>query len=387
MLDLVIAHYNADLTWIKQLKDHKLLNIIIYSKCKKAPKEFFNIPVIKLENRGREGGTYIHHILSSYKRMNKNHYTIFCQDDPFEHQPNFIQVVRYLLKTYKDSDVLPKIYPLNSHAYQEAKKDHPDKDRIVMEDIFSYEEYSKKRKYYKSRGKIFMNSYPPKKLNQDKSTSIFTKEGRQVGQVNIVYLNTLLDSLNLPDSNPFIWDLYKGISDYLGCPVSDIVKENLVILPFLLLFYRDSRCSDRKKFLINKEYLKRILNTKIIPYNPSAQFLLSNKVILENDLYIYKNIGKFLYQGNQPILVKQGVELNGFILEFLWLYIFNFNKYYINSLTRGDLKKKETGESFITSNLGYKSDIIGKKYNKNLRRVSKKIIIESLKKILKLDKK
>ena len=101
MIDLVISHYNNQLDWILELKKYKLLNIIIYSKNPNSSNHIHNIKVIKRLNAGREGETYINHIIENYNELDPNRYTIFIQDDPFEHQSNFIELIKFLIQIYK----------------------------------------------------------------------------------------------------------------------------------------------------------------------------------------------------------------------------------------------------------------------------------------------
>ena len=157
MLYLIIAHYNNNLKWIKEFIHYKNVKIIIYSKSSNPYKHFFNIPVIKRLNAGREGETYINYIINNYKKLNKKDYTIFLQDDPFEHQPNIINILKILIiLDYKNK--LPLLQPLNSHAYQDIKKDMINKDKIISGDIFSYNEYKNKKKFAAKLNKKFFNN-------------------------------------------------------------------------------------------------------------------------------------------------------------------------------------------------------------------------------------
>ena len=322
MIYIIISHYNQSLDWIQQFIKYEKVKIIIYSKCKNPPQYIFGIPVIKRLNAGREGETYINHIIQNYKTLNKDDYTIFLQDDPFEHQPDIIKLLKFFIKIKIAGCKLPLIQPLNSHAYQNVKKDMKNKNKIISGDIFSYSEYIKKRKEAKQNGKQFFNNYPPKLMNKVKTHSIFYKK-EQLAQINVLFLNMHLDSILIPDSNPFIWHLYKGITNYLG-------TDGKSILPYLVYFYTDNN-------KIKGKYLQKLLETKYIPYNPSAQFMISNKLILENDLFVYENIQKVLLDPVQPILCQK-VRLNGFILEFIWLWLFNFSKYYKNNYTLKNLR-------------------------------------------------
>lgn len=343
MIHLIIAHYAYHLDWIVGFRNYPNLNIIIYSKNENTPDKIHGIKVIKRLNAGREGETYINYIIENYNNLNPDDYTIFCQDDPIEHQPNFIKILRFFLDRNLSSMKLPLIQPLNSHAYQDVKQDMKNKNNIISGDIFSYDEYKQKKKDATRNGKIFMNNYPPKSLNAIKTHSIFKEKEEQLAQINIMYLNLELESVLLPDTNPFIWHLYKGIANYFELDgVNTLLKSKTCILMYLILIYSQSG-------IISETYLKRILKTKYLPYNPSAQFLIKNKLILDNDLYIYQNIQNILLDPSQPILPQQ-VRLNGFILEFLWLYLFQFEKYYKNLYTLPKLR-------FYKNKNGIKKDI------------------------------
>lgn len=74
MVNLVIAKYNEDIEWTKKI-NHK---ITIYDKS--------NNPVensIKLKNVGREGETFLYHIVKNYDNLDD--ITVFLQGNPFEH--------------------------------------------------------------------------------------------------------------------------------------------------------------------------------------------------------------------------------------------------------------------------------------------------------------
>ena len=349
MIDLVISHYNNRLDWILELTKYKLLNIIIYSKNPNSSNHIHNIKVIKRLNAGREGETYINYIIENYNKLDPNRYTIFVQDDPFEHQPNFIKLIKFLIQVYNRQKKLPLIQPLNSHAYQGIKKDMTNKENIINDDVFSYDDYNKKKEIAKSKGKQFFNNYPQKKANIIKTHSVF-ENNKQIAQINVIFINTRFDSLVIPDSNPFIWHMYKGINGYLGLSPKSRLDINPVIF-YLSLFYSNNG-------IVPIKYQKRIIPF-IIPYNPSAQFLVSNKLILKNDLFVYKNIQNVLLDIHQPIL-PQKVRLNGFILEFLWLHLFYFDKYYKNYFSPNNVKFYKQKKSILKDIQNYRQTIKNK---------------------------
>ena len=71
--EIVVAHYNEDLTWLEPVIEH----CKVYSKGgpKHAPKPPFDVEA--LENIGREGHTYLHHIVKCYDRLKD--VTLFTQ--------------------------------------------------------------------------------------------------------------------------------------------------------------------------------------------------------------------------------------------------------------------------------------------------------------------
>lgn len=77
---LICARYNENINWLLPLKDEL---ITIYNK---GPDDLHLFPkdkVVKLENLGREGGTYLHHIIQNYDDLDD--YTVFIQGNPVDH--------------------------------------------------------------------------------------------------------------------------------------------------------------------------------------------------------------------------------------------------------------------------------------------------------------
>ena len=64
---LIIARYNEDLSWLEKFKDFK---IIVYNKGDKLSDNLF-YEVRKLENKGRESHTWLHHIVKNYNNLNE----------------------------------------------------------------------------------------------------------------------------------------------------------------------------------------------------------------------------------------------------------------------------------------------------------------------------
>ena len=91
----VFARYNEDISWIYK---HSQIanNCIIYNKglpIHPSPSihVLSNDPIW-----GRESDTYLHHIINNYDNLDD--YTIFSQADPFDHSPEFVEVVDYIIR-------------------------------------------------------------------------------------------------------------------------------------------------------------------------------------------------------------------------------------------------------------------------------------------------
>lgn len=80
---LVVSHYEKDLTWVETASDY--LDVVVYDKSDKGSK------YTKLENIGREPHSYMYHIIENYDSLAE--WTIFAQDNPFEHVDNWMDIV------------------------------------------------------------------------------------------------------------------------------------------------------------------------------------------------------------------------------------------------------------------------------------------------------
>lgn len=75
--EIVVARYQEDISWLNKI--HTFDNKIVYNKY-----DGNNL----LDNVGREGHTYLYHIIKNYNNLAD--YTLFCQGDPVFHQSSFI---------------------------------------------------------------------------------------------------------------------------------------------------------------------------------------------------------------------------------------------------------------------------------------------------------
>lgn len=81
MTTLVIARFNEPMDWLKDVPQDYAISL--YSKGDTCA--WWHI---KRPNVGRETETYLYHIITHYNLLSGD--TIFCQGDPFPHDPNFM---------------------------------------------------------------------------------------------------------------------------------------------------------------------------------------------------------------------------------------------------------------------------------------------------------
>jgi len=74
-VNIIIARYNEDISWTNKIK-HK---VTIYNKGNKLDGN----NIIELPNVGREGETFLRHIVNNYENLDD--VTVFLQGNPFEH--------------------------------------------------------------------------------------------------------------------------------------------------------------------------------------------------------------------------------------------------------------------------------------------------------------
>lgn len=87
MIELVVARYTEDLSWLRKRPAN--LTVTVYNKSTDASGGEQSIP---LPNVGREAHTYLHHIVSRYDSLAE--WTIFCQGKPFDHAYDFKKTMR-----------------------------------------------------------------------------------------------------------------------------------------------------------------------------------------------------------------------------------------------------------------------------------------------------
>lgn len=95
-ISLVIARYKEDLDWVTAYNDIA----IVYNKGPDPVQK--GLRVVDIENVGREGHTYLYHIINNYDSLTNR--VIFSQGDPFDHN----ETILYGIDNYeKGADLQP----------------------------------------------------------------------------------------------------------------------------------------------------------------------------------------------------------------------------------------------------------------------------------------
>lgn len=102
-VDFVVARYDEDVSWVKDVQDKRVglnryglplkpYNVVLYNKGKDNipphAKVGFNEKAIGNVAAGREGHTFLRHIIEQYDHLAE--WTIFAQGEPFEHAPGWM---------------------------------------------------------------------------------------------------------------------------------------------------------------------------------------------------------------------------------------------------------------------------------------------------------
>jgi hypothetical protein len=105
---VVIARYNEDVNWVKNLN----WDYLIYNKGEDINGIYKQIP-----NIGREGETYLRYIIEFYNNL--PNYIAFVQGDPFPHCKNLVDIIN-------TTPLTNQIIPLSDKIVN----DNPDKDLL-----------------------------------------------------------------------------------------------------------------------------------------------------------------------------------------------------------------------------------------------------------------
>jgi len=81
--DLIVSRYEEDISWLSEFSDYR---IFLYNKGEPIEGS------INLPNVGREGNTYLTHIIKNYDNLGE--WVFFTQGHPFDHVRNYKEVLK-----------------------------------------------------------------------------------------------------------------------------------------------------------------------------------------------------------------------------------------------------------------------------------------------------
>jgi len=100
-MKVVVSRYQENIDWTSGIE-----HCVIYNKGPTVP--ISPHPVVSLPNVGREGHTYLYHIIQNYDQLDDH--TCFLQGHPFDHSPD----LEYRLQTFDRS---LSFYSVSNHVH------------------------------------------------------------------------------------------------------------------------------------------------------------------------------------------------------------------------------------------------------------------------------
>ena len=115
--DLIVSRYEEDISWLSEFSDYR---IFLYNKGEPI-EDSINLP-----NVGREGNTYLTHIIKNYDNLGE--WVLFTQGHPFDHVKDYKEVLKEFTNTNR-SVVFEKpnqsLFFSNSHHYKRVIHSKP----------------------------------------------------------------------------------------------------------------------------------------------------------------------------------------------------------------------------------------------------------------------
>jgi hypothetical protein len=244
--ELVIARYNEDISWLKNVKNKK---ITVYNK----GIDNINIKSIKLPNVGRESHTYLTHIINNYDNLADT--TIFCQGDPFFHSQEFLKLIEY-------SDYFEPIQPLTRY-YSPSFNEASNKNRKII-------------------------------INKD-----FVLEGLPPKQVTFKTKNLWINNIRI----------YVEYYNKDGVVLYPAYYRDYFIMWFIKSLKYKFKFKSIVQFMKDRYKLDNISTDILVPMSYAAIFSVTRDVICQRSIDFYKNILNLLLEDYSKYNVDTGLLL------------------------------------------------------------------------------
>ena len=209
IIELVIARFQEDLSWIKELPDI-FSKIIIYNKGNPIEIEIPKSEIHMLPNLGRDTHSYLYHVITNYNSLAD--ITIFSLGSAWSTEGKKIQLletIRILYHTYKsvicftvqrDPDIIKEIYNFKIDEYkitnEENFKYNPDTKLDLCED--------------RPLGKWFCKHFPNETLSCIFYLSIFAASKEDIHKRPIEFYKIFVDKLAI-QKNPEVSHYFERV--------------------------------------------------------------------------------------------------------------------------------------------------------------------------------
>ena len=268
-LTIVCARYNEDIHWMLPIIE----NAVIYNKGNNNLDYIPKNKVIHCENIGREGGTYIKHIIDNYSNLSDH--IMFLQGNPIDH----------IYHNYNDS--INEIYS------------------IVNED---------KPYHFKYISKWLVPVHKDEVLDYSSGISSVSMD-----LIHSIEINKIIEILvSIPNSDKI---KYAEINDFLNNLILQKIKNqfiklyeltNIIIKYDSYFFHTTEGCVFQKKiynlFDNGNDFIK-MFETCNYSYGSGAMFIVHKKQILRRPIEFWKQLNECLQEISPPA---------GYGLEKLW---------------------------------------------------------------------
>lgn len=137
---IIVARFKEDLEWLNKLVEREMWieRVIIFNKGSDnisfSKESLKKIEIVKKENIGREGGTYLDYIIENYDNFPDKIW--FVQGDPFDHSPDFLNLMKYdIVRHYVDKEFQTLTWRYNEMIPPNIDSDHRfyiEKNRIIQ---------------------------------------------------------------------------------------------------------------------------------------------------------------------------------------------------------------------------------------------------------------